>query len=160
SRRKTERLLWRNEAVLRIHLQRDDFQHRGPDLLQPWPARGPPLHLAPAAGSAKSLEMKKAKTSTRLIVAASELDADMLYATRFFAPDPFIFLKRNGRRTLVLSDLEIDRGRRQAEADEILPYSQFEKEVQGKNRQTPPYEKVLAHFLKKNRVRSAVVPAN
>ena len=104
--------------------------------------------------------MKKAKTSTRLIVAASEMDADMLYATRFFAPDAFIFLEKNGRRTLVLSDLEIDRGRRQAEADEILPYSQFEKEVQGKDRQTPPYEKVLAHFLKKNRVRSAVVPAS
>ena len=29
---------------------------------------------------------------TRLIVAASENDPDMLYATRFFAPDAFIFL--------------------------------------------------------------------
>ena len=54
------------------------------------------------------------------MVAASEQDADMLYATKFFAPDPFIFLEQNGKRTLVLSDLEIDRGRKQAEADEIL----------------------------------------
>jgi len=104
--------------------------------------------------------MKNSKSPTRLIVAASENDADMLYATQFFAPDAFIFLQQNGRRTLVLSDLEIDRGRRQAEADEILPYSQFEKEVQGNNRKAPPYETVLAHFLTKKKVRSAIVPAN
>ncbi|MBA2434452.1 MAG: Xaa-Pro peptidase family protein [Verrucomicrobiota bacterium] len=104
--------------------------------------------------------MKKQNTKTRLIVAASESDADMLYATRFFAPDPFIFLEQNGKRTLVLSDLEIDRGRKQAEADEFLPYSTFEKEVQGNSTKTPPYEKVLAHFLTKKKVRSAAVPAN
>ncbi len=102
----------------------------------------------------------KSKDQTRLIVAASETDADMLYATRFFAPDPFIFLEQNGKRTLVLSDLEIDRGRRQAEADEFLPYSTFEKEVQGNSTKAPAYEKVLAHFLTKRKVRSAVVPAN
>ncbi len=104
--------------------------------------------------------MKKTKDQTRLIVAASEHDADMLYATRFFAPDAFIYLEQNGRRTLVLSDLEIDRGRKQAEADEFLPYSKFEKEVQGGSKKAPPYEKVLAHFLATKNVRSAVVPAN
>jgi Xaa-Pro aminopeptidase len=104
--------------------------------------------------------MKSNKTKTRLIVAASESDADMLYATRFFAPDPFIFLEQNGKRTLVLSDLEIDRGRKQAKADEFVPYSKFEKEVQGDSRKAPPYEKVLAHFLTKRKIRSAIVPAN
>src|SRR5207248_5866728 len=97
---------------------------------------------------------------TRLIVAASETDPDMLYATKFWAPDPFIFLQRNGKRTLVLSDLEIDRGRKQAKADEFFMFSQFEREVQGKSKKAPPYEKVLAHFLKKRGVRSAMVPAN
>ncbi|HEY3661883.1 MAG TPA: Xaa-Pro peptidase family protein [Chthoniobacterales bacterium] len=102
----------------------------------------------------------KTKDQTRLIVAASEIDADMLYATRFFAPDPFIFLEQNGKRTLVLSDLEIDRARKQAEADEFVPYSTFEKEVQGNRSKAPAYEKVLSHFLAKRKVRSAVVPAN
>jgi Xaa-Pro aminopeptidase len=55
--------------------------------------------------------MKIRNMKTRLIVAASETDADMLYATKIWAPDPFIFLERNGKRTLVLIDLEIDRGR-------------------------------------------------
>jgi Xaa-Pro aminopeptidase len=97
---------------------------------------------------------------TRLIVAASETDPDMLYATRFWAPDPFIFLERNGKRTLVLSDLEIDRGRKQAEADEFVMFSEIEREVQGKSKKAPPYEKVLAHFLRKRGVRSTIVPAN
>src|SRR5712672_1687383 len=97
---------------------------------------------------------------TRLIVAASETDPDMLYATKFWAPDPFIFLQRNGKRTLVLSDLEIDRGRKQADADEFVSFNEIEREVQGKSKKAPPYEKVLAHFLKKRGVRSATVPAN
>ncbi|HUE50057.1 MAG TPA: Xaa-Pro peptidase family protein [Candidatus Dormibacteraeota bacterium] len=103
---------------------------------------------------------RKSKTQTRLIVAASETDPDMLYATKFWAPDPFIFLERNGKRTLVLSDLEIDRGRKQAEADEFVSFNQFEREVQGRSKKVPPYERVLAHFLRKRGVRSAIVPAN
>lgn len=84
----------------------------------------------------------------------------MLYATRMFVSDPFIFLEQNGKRTILLSDLEIDRGRRQAQVDEILAYSQFEREVQGNAKRAPAFEKVLSHFLKKRGVRSAVVPAN
>ena len=105
--------------------------------------------------------MIKEKNSTaRLIVAASETDPDMLYATKFWAPDPFIFLQRRGKRTLVLSDLEIDRGRKQADADEFVMFSEVETEVQGKSKKAPAYEKVLACFLKKRGVRSAIVPAN
>jgi Xaa-Pro aminopeptidase len=109
------------------------------------------------------IQNPKSKTrngKTRLIVATSETDPDMLYATRFWAPDPFIFLKRNGKRTLVLSDLEIDRGRKQAEADEFVMFSEIEREVQGKSKKAPPYEKVLAHFLRKRGVKSTIVPAN
>ena len=104
--------------------------------------------------------MTNSKNQTRLIVAASETDPDMLYATHFFAPDPFIFLQRNGKRTVVLSDLEIGRGRRQAEADEFVSFNQLEREVQGKSKKAPPYEKVLSHFLRKRGVRSTIVPAN
>ena len=103
---------------------------------------------------------KKTKGDTRLIVAASEQDPDMLYATRFFAPDAFIFLEENGKRTLVLSDLEIDRARKQAEADEFVSFSALEREVQGTSKKAPAYDKVLSHFLRKRGIRSALVPAN
>ena len=96
----------------------------------------------------------------RLIVAPSDTDADMLYATRIFIGDPFIFLQQNGKRTLVLSDLEIDRAKKNAKADEFVMFSQLEREVQGKAKKAPPYEKVLAHFLRKRGVKRAKVPAN
>jgi Xaa-Pro aminopeptidase len=96
----------------------------------------------------------------RLIVAPSDTDADMLYATRIFIGDPFIFLQQNGKRTLVLSDLEIDRAKKNAKADEFVMFSQLEREVQGKSKQAPAYEKVLAHFLTKRGVKRAKVPAN
>jgi Xaa-Pro aminopeptidase len=100
------------------------------------------------------------KRETRLIVATSEIDADILYATRFFAPDPFIYLEKNGKRTLVLSDLEIDRARKVATADEFVQFSKLERELQNGVKTPPSYEKVLAHFLKKRAVKSAIVPAN
>ena len=100
------------------------------------------------------------KKQTRLIVADSERDADMLYATRMFVGDPFIFLEQNGRRTILLSDLEIDRGKRQAQVDEIVPLSDIEREVQGGSKKAPSFAKVVLHFLRKRGVRSALVPAN
>src|SRR6478672_2541417 len=106
------------------------------------------------------MKSKVRNGKAKLIVAASEQDPDMLYATKFWAPDPFIFLERNGKRTLVLSDLEIDRGRKQADADEFVMFSELERELQGKSKKAPPYEKVLAYFLKKRGVKSATVPAN
>src|SRR5438477_6467364 len=110
----------------------------------------------------KTNRMSKTKTEngTRLIVASSDIDADLLYATKFWAGDPFIFLQQNGKRTIVLSDLEIGRGRRTAKVDEFVSFNQLEREVQGKAKEAPPYEKVLAHFLHKRGVKNAIVPAN
>jgi Xaa-Pro aminopeptidase len=97
---------------------------------------------------------------TKLIIAQSDIDADMLYATKFFAGDPFIFLEQNGKRSIVLTDLEMGRGKRTAKVDEFVSFNQLEREVQGKSKQLPPFEKVVAHFLRKRGVKSAVVPAN
>ena len=40
-----------------------------------------------------------------LIIAASEADANLYYASRFLAPDPFVFVQANGRKLLLMSDL-------------------------------------------------------
>jgi Xaa-Pro aminopeptidase len=82
----------------------------------------------------------------------------MLYATRFRAPDAFIFLENDGRRTLLLSDLEIDRGRKEAQVDEVLSYSELAKEVQGRKKKQPPLARVLAAFLAKNSAKRVIVP--
>jgi Xaa-Pro aminopeptidase len=71
-------------------------------------------------------------TPARLIYAASETDADMLYATRFFAPDPFLFVLARGQRTLVMSDLEMDRAKKQARVDRVLSWTRVAREIEKK----------------------------
>src|SRR5438477_10854579 len=84
---------------------------------------------------------------TRLIVAPSDIDADMLYATKFWAGDPFIFLEQNGKRKIVLSDLDMGRGRRTAKVDEFVSFNQLVREVLGTSKQATVYMQVHAHFV-------------
>jgi len=93
-----------------------------------------------------------------LIVADSERSADILYATRFFAPDAFIFLEAAGRRSVVLSDLEIDRGRRDARVDEVVAFSEVKSRVKSAKKGEPSFEQVLVQFLREKKVRRARVP--
>ena len=62
----------------------------------------------------------------RLIFASSEESADLLYATKFSVPDPVLFLKQKGKTTVLLSDLEIDRGKKEAKVDEVIALSSIE----------------------------------
>jgi Xaa-Pro aminopeptidase len=93
-----------------------------------------------------------------LIVADSERSADMLYATRFFAPDAFIFLEAGGRRSVVLSDLEIDRGRRDATVDEVIAFSDVKARIKPKGKAEPTFEQILIQFLREKRVKKARIP--
>jgi Xaa-Pro aminopeptidase len=62
-----------------------------------------------------------------MIVADSDHDANMLYATGMFVPDPFIYMRLRGRNYIVMSDLEIDRARKQAPHCQVLSLSRFQK---------------------------------
>jgi len=96
----------------------------------------------------------------RLIFASSEESADLLYATKFSVPDPVLFLKQNGKTTVLLSDLEIDRGKKEAQVDEVLALSEIERPLQKGRKGKPPIEKTIASFLRLRRVRKAAVPYN
>jgi Xaa-Pro aminopeptidase len=97
--------------------------------------------------------------SARILYAASEADADLLYATRFAAPDPFLFLQRGRRRLVVMSDLELDRARREAEVDDVLPWSRFAAGVTAAGRRASP-SAVIAAVLRHFGVRRVAVPAH
>lgn len=114
--------------------------------------------MDPGIGSRADGVICSAPLMTRLIVSASEQDADILYATRFFVPDPFLFLEQNGRRVVLLNDLEIDRGRREAKVDEVVSYAEVANRLPGKL--TSPFHQVVIAFLKSRKVRSATVPAS
>lgn len=94
----------------------------------------------------------------RLIIADSESSPDMLYATGFFAPDPFVFLEKDGRTFAMLSDLEVDRGRRDARVDEVIAFSDVAATLPKKSRAS--FAEVVAKFLRERKVRSALVPAD
>ncbi len=102
--------------------------------------------------------------SARLLFAASEQNANILYATGFFAPDPFVYLFYGGKSHVILSDLEVDRGRRDAHVDVIIPYSELAAEA-GKNAQRKGHDQpsevnVLAFYLKKQGISHVEVPAD
>src|SRR5262245_32991618 len=86
-------------------------------------------------------------TLARLLYAASETDADILYPTGFFAPDPFLFVLARGRRVMVMSDLEMDRARKQARVDEVLSWSRLAKDEEAAGGTAPPAA-VIARALR------------
>jgi Xaa-Pro aminopeptidase len=96
----------------------------------------------------------------RLIYAASESSADMLYATRFFVPDPFLYLEQNGKKSILLSDLEIDRGRREAKVDEVIALSLIQRPLEKRLKKKPTIEQTIERFLRQRRVKRAVVPSD
>lgn len=95
----------------------------------------------------------------RLLYAASEHDADILYATGFFAPDPFLCLIAGSRTILVMSDLEMDRAKRESKATHVWSWTQMAKRA-GAGAPPPRTEHVIAACLKRLGVRSAEVPAS
>ena len=112
----------------------------------------------PAPPAARPRKPAARREPPRLVIAGSEASADMLYATRMFVPDPFILLVQDGRKTILLGDLEVDRGRREAAVDEVLGLSEFTKEHKKALGRKPTLAKAAAHFLKTRRVRRALVP--
>ncbi len=100
------------------------------------------------------------KKGAKLIVASSEVSADMLYATGFRVPDPFVFVESAGRSAVLLSDLEVDRGRREARVDDVVGYSDVAERVRGRGRKEPSFAAVIAGFLRERGVRRAEVPGD
>jgi Xaa-Pro aminopeptidase len=96
-------------------------------------------------------------TETRLLYAASERDADILYPTRFFAPDPFVFIQRGRQRVLVMSDLEMDRARAQSAVDRVLSWSKVARALEAAGEKAT-VAAVIARVLKDLKVRRVVVP--
>ena len=96
-----------------------------------------------------------------LIVAASDTDANMLYAAGgFFAPDPFIFFRHRGRSYMVMSDLEIDRAKKQAAVDNILSLSAYQMYLTEIVKRRPGTADVLKMIFRGRGIRTAIVPSN
>jgi len=82
----------------------------------------------------------------------------MLYLTGYSVPDPFLYLERKGKKTILLSDLEIDRGRKQAKVDEIASLSAIQRPLEKRMKKKPGIEQSVVEFLLKRRIKQAEVP--
>ncbi|HJR77897.1 MAG TPA: M24 family metallopeptidase, partial [Nitrospiraceae bacterium] len=95
-----------------------------------------------------------------LFIAASESDSNLYYATRFMAPDPFVYLEIGGERLLMMSDLEMDRAKSQASVDTVLSYSEFERKAKEQGVAEPGMVDVVHLLLRERRIKQVLVPAN
>jgi len=95
----------------------------------------------------------------RLIIAASERDADLYYATRFLAPDPFPFFQIGTERVMMASDLELGRARNQAAVETILPLRSYEERARERITQ-PTLLDAVDEVLRERGVQHLVVPGN
>ncbi|MCX5735093.1 MAG: Xaa-Pro peptidase family protein [candidate division NC10 bacterium] len=97
----------------------------------------------------------------RLIIAASETDANLFYATRFLAPDAFVFvLTPTGEKVLLMSDLEVDRARAQAAVDTVLSIRHFEERAKASGVERPGILDSVCAFLAEREIRTVRVPGS
>jgi Xaa-Pro aminopeptidase len=99
-------------------------------------------------------------SQTLLIVADSERDANMLYATGMFVPDPFIYFRHRGKSSVVMSDLEIDRAQHEARVDEVISMTEVTRPLEKKLGRRAKFGDIIAAIFRQRRIRAARVPAN
>src|SRR5574337_1221198 len=95
-----------------------------------------------------------------VLIATSEIDSNLYYATRFGAPDPFIFVQAGAEKIVVMSDLELDRARSQARVETVLSYSAYEGRARQKGIDAPSLSDILDLVLRERDIRSLLVPGN
>jgi Xaa-Pro aminopeptidase len=99
-------------------------------------------------------------SETLLMLAESEHDANMLYATAMFVPDPFIYFRNRGRSYIVMSDLETDRAKKQAPHCQVLSLSRYQKQLREEGLKRPGFADVICRVFIERRIRQARVPQN
>lgn len=92
------------------------------------------------------------------MVADSDHDANMLYATGLFVPDPFIWLKTGPRPVIVMSDLEIDRARKQAPHCRVLSLSAYQRKLRADGWKAVGFAPIIREIFREQKVRRAIVP--
>ena len=94
---------------------------------------------------------------TSKLIYDSSTNADLFYATKFFVPDPVIFVEKNGKKYLFLSDLELSRGKKEAEVHFVKPLKPFLDQVAKKNKHSNAAS-VVAMVVKSLGIRRLQVP--
>ncbi len=95
-------------------------------------------------------EMKEG--TAKLIVASSKKNSNMFYATKFFTPDPFIWLKTKDGTKVYVNSLEFGRAQKEAIVDEVVDDFEFNS---GNS-----FPDKLVDILQNNGIEKVLVPKN
>ena len=106
------------------------------------------------------MEIDLGAADALLISADSDRNQDLYYATRFRAPDPFIFLWTRAGKLLLARDLELDRARLQAQVDLVQAASHYEDNLRQQGVDRPTSHDVLLALLQDRGLARLKVPAD
>ncbi len=95
---------------------------------------------------------------TLLMVADSERDADMLYATGLFVGDAFIYLNFGRQPVIVMNDLEIDRAKRQAPHCRVVSFNAYQQKLRRSGVKFPALSTSSANFCVNGKSKRVTVP--
>ncbi|MDP6924658.1 MAG: Xaa-Pro peptidase family protein [Candidatus Scalindua sp.] len=95
-----------------------------------------------------------------LIIADSERDSNMYYATGFPAPDPFVFIRNGDEKIMITSDLELDRAKSESNADKVLSLTRFERIARKRNNSSACLIETVATALGEMNIKQLQIPAN
>ena len=94
-----------------------------------------------------------------LIVDASDREPDLLWASGFLAVDAFTWLRDSTGSAILLTDLELGRGEKEACVDEVVSLSAMERAAkEAQNVESVPFEGVVLHWLKSRGIEGVRVP--
>ena len=94
-----------------------------------------------------------------LIIAASEQDSNLYYATRFIAPDPFVYVEIHGKKIMIMSELELDRARKEADVDEVIPTAKIIAKLRSRSIR-PTTTEIINFLFKERNISEILVPGN
>ncbi|MBN1795014.1 MAG: aminopeptidase P family protein [Candidatus Omnitrophica bacterium] len=97
---------------------------------------------------------------TLLIYDSSESNPDLLYATRFFAPDVFLYLRTAGRGFMYVGDLEVDRAREEAHVNRVISFSDVIEKVRAQKGNRYSAADLIDSILRQRRIRHVTLPGN
>ena len=100
------------------------------------------------------------KHADLMIIASSEQDQNIYYATRFLVPDDFIYFRIRGKSYALMSDLEVDRARKEAHVDEVVSISALAQNFLKKKGSRPSYMELISWFALSKKAKSFLVPEN
>ncbi|MBM3302093.1 MAG: M24 family metallopeptidase, partial [Deltaproteobacteria bacterium] len=98
------------------------------------------------------------RSRAQVLYADSEKDGNMLYATRVFVPDPFLFFRWRGKKHIAVGDLELARLRREADVDRVFSYRDFAGQGRRQVRGFKSIAEVCSEIFGQLRIRAIEVP--